>query len=108
MEVQRNRLLYELPRVRGVGGLRGGTESNFLLFEILDKSGNPDNNIARAVCEDLSKESNILVRFRGTHHGCFGCIRITIGTESEMTHLLSAIEASLARAQRDDGNHKIT
>jgi histidinol-phosphate aminotransferase len=98
MEVQRTRLLHELLRLPGVGSLRGGTESNFLLFEILDGNGKPDNGTARAVCESLAEEGDILVRFRGTHHGCLGCIRITIGTESEMTRLLTAIEVSLAKA----------
>ncbi|KAF8866173.1 PLP-dependent transferase [Acephala macrosclerotiorum] len=89
MEVQRNRLLHELPKLPGVGRLRGGTESNFLLFEILDRNGKPDNSTARAVCEILAEEGDILVRFRGTHHGCLRCIRITIGIESEITQLLT-------------------
>jgi histidinol-phosphate aminotransferase len=100
MEVQRNRLLHELPRLPGVGMLRGGTESNFLLFEILDANGKPDNGTARAVCEILAEESGVVVRFRGTEHGCLGCIRITIGTESEMTRLLSVIKVSLAKVHK--------
>merc|ERR1711939_1270377 len=34
---QRDRLLKELPTIPGVGRFRGGTDSNFLLVEILDK-----------------------------------------------------------------------
>ncbi|CRK11715.1 hypothetical protein BN1723_009467 [Verticillium longisporum] len=43
---QRVRLLAELPKINGVGRLRGGEASNFLLFEILDTAGNPDNHWA--------------------------------------------------------------
>jgi histidinol-phosphate aminotransferase len=44
---QRARLIKELPKVNGIGRFRGGTSSNFLLVEILDRSGQPDNVTAR-------------------------------------------------------------
>ncbi|KAI4866262.1 histidinol-phosphate aminotransferase [Hypoxylon rubiginosum] len=93
---QRNRLLEELPKIRGVGRLRGGVESNFLLFEMLNAEGEPDNRTALAVYETLAENRGVVVRFRGKEHGCVGCLRITVGTEDEVTRFLEAIEQVLA------------
>ena len=90
--VQRNRLLDELPKVGGVGRFRGGNASNFLLVEMLDKVGNPDNVTALKVYEKLAENRGVVVRFRGKEHGCLGCLRITVGTEAEVTRFLKEIE----------------
>ncbi|KAI1381798.1 histidinol-phosphate aminotransferase [Hypoxylon crocopeplum] len=92
---QRDRLLKELPKVKGVGRLRGGTCSNFLLFEMLNTDGKPDNRTALAVYETLAEDKGVVVRFRGKEHGCLGCLRITVGTEDEVTRFLEAIEQAL-------------
>jgi len=89
---QRDRLLKELPKIKGVGRFRGGTASNFLLVEILDKSGKPDNVTALAVYERLASQRGVVTRFRGKEHGCLGCLRITVGTEEEITRFLGEIE----------------
>lgn len=93
---QRQRLVEELPRIPGVGRLRGGLESNFLLYEMLDAEGRPDNVTALAVYEGLAESKHVVVRFRGKEHGCLGCLRITVGTEDECTRFLEAIRAQLA------------
>ncbi|OTB15527.1 hypothetical protein K445DRAFT_317787 [Daldinia sp. EC12] len=93
---QRERLLKELPKIKGVGRLRGGTSSNFLLFEMLNAEGKPDNVTALAVYETLAENKGVVVRFRGKEHGCLGCLRITVGTEDEVTRFLKAIEQALA------------
>lgn len=100
---QRNRLIQELPKIMGIGRLRGGTESNFLLYEILNGKGEADNVTALAVYEALAENKGVVVRFRGKEHGCLGCLRITVGTEDEVTRFLSAIEKTLAeiRASQD-------
>jgi histidinol-phosphate aminotransferase len=90
--LQRQRLLEELPRITGIGRFRGGTASNFLLVEILDESGNPDNTTTLAVYERLAEDRGVVVRFRGKEHGCLGCLRITVGTEEEVTRFLVEIE----------------
>ncbi|KAI0117277.1 histidinol-phosphate aminotransferase [Daldinia grandis] len=92
---QRERLLKELPRIKGIGRLRGGTSSNFLLFEMLDAEGKPDNVTALAVYETLAENKGVVVRFRGKEHECLGCLRITVGTEDEVTRFLKAIEQAL-------------
>ncbi|PBP27224.1 histidinol-phosphate aminotransferase [Diplocarpon rosae] len=103
---QRRRLLEELPKVRGVGRFRGGTASNFLLIEMLDTQGQPDNVTALKVYERLAEKRGVVVRFRGKEHGCLGCLRITVGTEQEVTRFLKEIESVLAQvhAEKDIPN----
>ncbi|KAF4976336.1 hypothetical protein FZEAL_6980 [Fusarium zealandicum] len=96
---QRDRLLNELPNVPGVGRLRGGKESNFLMYEMLDAAGNPDNTTALAVYEKLAETKGVVVRFRGKEHGCLGCLRITVGTEPEVTRFLESLSVTLAEVR---------
>ncbi|KAL4750675.1 hypothetical protein BDW72DRAFT_109798 [Aspergillus terricola var. indicus] len=92
---QRDRILKELPSIPGIGRFRGGTESNFLLVEILDKpadqGGKPSNPIALATYEAMAEKRGVVVRFRGKELGCEGCLRITVGTEDEVTRFLEEI-----------------
>jgi histidinol-phosphate aminotransferase len=102
---QRDRLLRELPNIRGVGRLRGGVESNFLLYEMLNPKGEPDNVVAMAVYETLAVNKGVVVRFRGKEHGCLGCLRITVGTEDEVTRFLAALEKALAEIYGEQTIH---
>jgi len=96
---QRDRLLQELPQIPGVGRFRGGTDSNFLLAEILDKpreeGGQPDNVTALKVYETLAGQRGVVVRFRGKEYGCKGCLRITVGTEKEVDRFLEELRSIL-------------
>lgn len=98
---QRERLLVELPKIPGIGKLHGGEESNFLLYQILDASadqgGKPSNETALAVYEGLAEERGVVVRFRGKEHGCFGCLRITVGTKKEVDRFLLEIKAMIEK-----------
>ncbi|KAH7312958.1 histidinol-phosphate aminotransferase [Rhexocercosporidium sp. MPI-PUGE-AT-0058] len=98
---QRDRLLEELPKVEGIGRFRGGTSSNFLLVEILDSQGNPNNATALKVYETLAQNRGVVVRFRGKEHGCLGCVRITVGTEKEVTRFLKEIEEVLKQVHSE-------
>lgn len=89
---QRNRLLNELPKLKGIGRFRGGAASNFLLVELLGTDGKPDNVTALKVYEKLAEKRGVVVRFRGKEHGCLGCLRITVGTEKEVTRFLREID----------------
>lgn len=104
---QRDRLLEELPKVPGVGRLLGGTESNFLLYEMLDapanQGGKPSNEAALAVYEGLAEEKGVVVRFRGKEYGCLGCLRITVGTEKEVDRFLGEIKVVLENIHRSTG-----
>ncbi|POS76412.1 histidinol-phosphate aminotransferase [Diaporthe helianthi] len=96
---QRDRMIAGLARVPGVGRLCGGTESNFLLYEMLNANGEPDNKTALAVYEGLAETKGVVVRFRGKEHGCLGCLRITVGTEAEVTRFLESIRKTLAEVR---------
>ncbi|KAJ4043964.1 histidinol-phosphate transaminase [Fusarium oxysporum] len=96
---QRDRLIKELPNIPGVGRLRGGTESNFLLYEMLNTAGEPDNTVALAVYENLAEGKGVVVRFRGKEHGCQGCLRITVGTDAEVTRFLESLKTTLAEVR---------
>ncbi|KAI9713354.1 MAG: histidinol-phosphate transaminase [Chrysothrix sp. TS-e1954] len=103
MKAQRNRMLEELPKINGVGRLRGGTDSNFLLFEMLNTRGEPDNAVAAVVYDRLAKTSRVVVRFRGKEPGCFGCLRITVGTEDETTSFLESLRKIFVAMRQDAG-----
>ncbi|KAK4449915.1 pyridoxal phosphate-dependent transferase [Podospora aff. communis PSN243] len=100
LAAQRERLLEELPKIKGIGRLRGGTASNFLLYEILNTEGKPDNVTALAVYERLAELKGVVVRFRGKEHGCEGCLRITVGTEEEVTRFLAALEEAIGEVHK--------
>lgn len=99
---QRERLLRELPKIDGIGRFLGGADSNFLLVEMLDKSRRPSNEVALKVYESLAEDRGVVVRFRGKEYGCFGCLRITVGTEKEVDRFLEEIRDVLA-AVRNGG-----
>lgn len=101
--VQRERLLAEMPKVAGVGNFKGGRESNFLLVEILDSAGAPSNEVALTVYEQLAESKGVVVRFRGKELGCFGCLRITVGTEEEVTRFLRELAVVLQNVHQASG-----
>ncbi len=88
---QRERLLQQLLAIPGVGRLVGGTDSNFALVEFLDRpdsGGKPCNETAMALYTSLAESRGVVVRFRGKEFGCEGCLRITVGTASEVDRFL--------------------
>ena len=92
---QRDRLLKELLVIPGIGRLRGGTDANYLLVEVLSSpsgSGKPSNEVALRVYETLAGRRGVVVRFRGKEYGCEGCLRVTVGTESELDRFLKEIK----------------
>jgi histidinol-phosphate aminotransferase len=96
---QRDRLVKELPQIPGLGRIRGGLASNFLLVEVLDKAakdgGQPDNVTALQVYETMAGQRGVVVRFRGKEFGCKGCLRITVGTEKEVDRFLVEVQSVL-------------
>ncbi|KAJ5083228.1 hypothetical protein N7456_012655 [Penicillium angulare] len=93
---QRDRLLRELPQIPGVGRFLGGQDANFLLVEMLDVEGKPSNVIALAAYEAMAEKRGVVVRFRGKEYGCEGCLRITVGTETEVSKFLQELRVVLA------------
>lgn len=96
---QRDRVIAEMAKIKGVGRLRGGADSNFVLVEMLNRDGKPDNAVAQTVYEKLAETKGVVVRFRGKEHGCLGCLRITVGTENEVTRFLVSLENSLTQVR---------
>jgi len=98
IRLERDRLAGELPKIRGVGLVKGELNANFLLFEVLDSptnQGKPCNRSAMKLTESLVSRYGILVRYKGNMHGCHGSIRVTIGTEGEMTRFLEGVTSIL-------------
>ena len=92
---QRERLLKEMPKIEGVGRFRGGQASNFLLVEMMSTQGEASNEVALKVYESLAETRGVVVRFRGKEAGCLGCLRVTVGTEKEVTRFLQELESVL-------------
>ncbi|KAK5675691.1 histidinol-phosphate transaminase [Elasticomyces elasticus] len=90
---QRERLLREMPKIEGVGRFLGGQASNFLLVEMVEKgTGEASNEVALQVYERLAETRGVVVRFRGKEPGCLGCLRVTVGTEKEVTRFLEELK----------------
>lgn len=80
---QRGTVLEKLQKLEGIGRNIGGLDANFVLLEILDKSGKPSNDVAQKLYHRLATEKGVVVRFRGKELNCEGALRISIGTEDE-------------------------
>ncbi|KAG7834004.1 hypothetical protein KL943_003300 [Ogataea angusta] len=97
---QRQIVVDELAKLPGVGRNIGGLDSNFVLVEILNREGEPDNEIANKVYLTLAEQKNVVVRFRGKELGCKGCLRITIGTKEENETLISQLKLVLQEVRK--------
>ncbi|KAJ6137469.1 Aminotransferase class I/classII [Penicillium samsonianum] len=100
---QRDRLLRELPTIPGVGQFLGGSDANFLLVEILNTKNQPSNVTALAAYEAMAEKRGVVVRFRGKELGCEGCLRITVGTEPEVTKFLDELRTVLGGLRAESG-----
>lgn len=93
---QRARLVSELPKIEGVSRIIGGLDANFLLVEILDRPGGaPSSEVAQRVYKELAETKGVVIRYRGNEKGCRGCLRITVGTEAEISYLLTRLQIVL-------------
>lgn len=82
----------------GLGASIGANEANFVVVPVLSRDDRkPDNERAQKVYRSLAEEHGVVVRFRGGEAGCMGCLRITVGTESENQTLLRKLEEVLRK-----------
>lgn len=95
IKLQRDWLLKQLSGLKHVGRNIGGLDSNFILLEILDKDGNPSNEVALQVYNKLAVDNNVVVRFRGKEMNCTGALRISVGTEAENMTLVQKFKQVL-------------
>lgn len=92
---QRGEVLEKIQTFKGVGKNLGGLDSNFILVEILDKDGQPSNDVAKKAYQTLAVDNGVVVRFRGTELNCTGGLRISIGTPQENKVLLEKLDKVL-------------
>lgn len=93
----RDSLEKALLKLPGVVRTLGANDANFLLVQIGDSDGQPDNERAKRVYKTMAEDDKVVVRFRGHEVGCEACLRVTVGTQAEcdavvekMTRLLSS------------------
>ncbi|QRV81889.1 aminotransferase class I and II protein [Ceratobasidium sp. AG-Ba] len=80
----------------GVGKVIGGNHANFVIVPILSKNGGePDNTRSSVAYKRLAEELGVVVRFRGNEYGCKACLRITVGSEEEVTVVLERLRKVL-------------
>jgi histidinol-phosphate aminotransferase len=84
LNANRTKLIADLQQLPSIGRVLGGNDANFILAEVLDApGGKPSNPRAVSVYKQMAETKGVVVRFRGGEIGCEGCLRITIGTETE-------------------------
>jgi histidinol-phosphate aminotransferase len=82
----------QLARLFGELGLRfWPSQTNFVLVRV----GTPVQRFVESM-----QQRGILVRDSSTNPGCEGCVRITVGTPSQMGGVLQAIREAIAESRR--------
>ncbi|KAL2919845.1 histidinol-phosphate transaminase [Polyrhizophydium stewartii] len=94
--LERERLRSALPALPRVGRVFGGNHANFILVEIVDGQGAPDNKAAFSAYKQLAEVEHVVVRFRGNELGCTACLRITIGMPEHNEQLLERMRRVLS------------
>ncbi|GAA5883157.1 hypothetical protein JCM3774_006858 [Rhodotorula dairenensis] len=90
-------LVAELPKLSGIVNLLGSHDANFVLAQVGDSTtGRPDNVKAKRAYTHMAEQDKVVVRFRGTEHGCEGALRITVGTRDECDQVLSKLKQVLS------------
>ncbi|KAJ3203686.1 histidinol-phosphate transaminase [Entophlyctis luteolus] len=88
---QRDVLIESLRKFSKVGAILGGNDANFVVAQLVNSEGKPDNSLALSVYKRLAEVEGIVVRFRGNELGCEGCLRISVGTDDENKILLEKL-----------------
>lgn len=91
----RTKLIYELANIPDIGAIKGGNHANFVVAQIC-RDGAPDNKRALEAYKAMAENKGVVVRFRGNEVGCEGCLRITVGTEEEVTESVRVLKEMLA------------
>ncbi len=81
IKIERARLAQELPSFPFVERVFP-SDANFLLVRVTDPDG---------LCEFL-RDRGIIIRNRSSVRGCYGCVRITIGSRQENDTLLNTMQ----------------
>lgn len=108
----RESLIASLKKLPGVGPILGSNEANFVLVTILDApapNGKPDGTRAGMLYKRMAEERGLVVRNRSSDLGCYGCLRITIGSQAENERCIDLMKQLLehgdwTRADGTDAN----
>jgi histidinol-phosphate aminotransferase len=90
---ERSKLMELISNLPFISRLLGNHDANFILAQVVDKNGNPDNDLALFIYKKLAEKEKIVVRFRGNELGCLACLRITVGTACENTELIDKLKS---------------
>ncbi|ODV69128.1 histidinol-phosphate aminotransferase [Hyphopichia burtonii NRRL Y-1933] len=93
---QRKVLLENLQELDRVGRNIGGLDANFIAVEILDKDGNPSNEVANKLYNNLAVHNSVVVRFRGKELNFTGALRVSVGTAEENKTLIEKFKKCLS------------
>jgi histidinol-phosphate aminotransferase len=87
--------LSKLP----LGPVIGANHANFILVRVMDKDEGkrPDRSRAQKVYKMMAEEEGVVVRYRGSEVGCEGCLRITVGSQTENDMVIRKLREVLAR-----------
>jgi histidinol-phosphate aminotransferase len=102
LKASRAKLLSSLRGLKelGLGRAIGALDANFILIPVLARSGSvPDSARAQRVYVALAEEEGVVVRYRGSEHGCQGCLRITVGIEEENAIALQKLKKTKPQAR---------
>jgi histidinol-phosphate aminotransferase len=103
---ERARLARALGRIRGIA-IRGGMETNFVLFEVFrlcsasgEAARRPCNASAAGLVSLLRESAGILVRFKGMEYGCEGCVRVSVGNGEENERFVEQVRLLMQFLER--------
>lgn len=96
LNANRKKLIEGLEAIPGVGRILGGNNANFVLAQVIDAEGKPSNPRALDAYKTMAEHRGVVVRYRGSEKGCEGCLRVTVGTESEVETALKQLGELLA------------
>ncbi|PVU93503.1 hypothetical protein BB561_003257 [Smittium simulii] len=88
-------LIPKLLNIKNVLDIIGSNDANFVLVRFCNNDRVVDNLFTIKLYKLLADEFQVVVRYRGSELGCEGCLRISIGTEPEMTSVIDAINSAL-------------
>ncbi|PVZ98024.1 hypothetical protein BB558_005835 [Smittium angustum] len=91
-----NFLIPAFKKMRNVKQVLGTNDSNFVLVQFCNASGEPDNDVALKIYRTLANQYEVVVRYRGNEPGCKGCLRVTVGLNSQNVILLETLNTVLS------------
>lgn len=96
LNTNRTRLIDGLNAIPGIGRILGANDANFVLAQVVDSEGKASNPRAQEVYKTMAEHRGVVVRYRGSEKGCEGCLRVTVGTDTEVENALGQLKDLLS------------